>query len=174
MPTTETSAFNARVIPRVLTTEKLFRVYLAPGGLFFSRIGGPRIDPVAIHFGLVGLLIASLMAKGRDRKAEEKAAELDQLSLRDRLEDHGDNFREAFTDVAASRIDPPASFLNSTGKHYGRWVLEFQERKSLIMQFDSLDDMHIAFDELPKVLGDKHLNKVEWNDTKQKYVKKRA
>jgi hypothetical protein len=172
---TSTAAFNARALAQLLNPEKLYRVYFAPGGLFFIRVGGPKHDQMAIHFGLLGLLVSNLTMKGRMRKVEAKVAEMDAQSLRDRLEDHADNFSARFDNVTESRIDPTAAFsLSSPGKHYGRWVIDFEDRKKMTLQFDSLDDMHTAVAELPKALGAKHENRVEWNEAKRKYVKKRG
>ncbi|MDR3636022.1 MAG: hypothetical protein P4L84_19625 [Isosphaeraceae bacterium] len=175
MATTETTAFNARALAQLLSAEKLYRTYFAPGGLFFIRVGGPRHDQTAIHFGLIGLLISSLTMKGRMKKVEAKIAAMDQQTLRDRLEDHADNFSARFENIISSRIEPTATIsLKSPGKHFGRWFVDFEDRKKMLLQFDTLDDMHVAVAELPKVLGAKHENRVEWHDQKNKYVKKRA
>lgn len=174
MATPETTMFNARALARLLKAETLYRVYFAPGGLFFIRVGGPKHDQMAIHFGLVGMLVSSLTMKGRMKKVEAKMVEMDRQSLRDRLEDHPDNFTARFENIISSQIDPVAAFsLSSPGKHFGRWLLDVEDRKKMVMQFDSLDDMHIAVEELPKVLGDKHQNRVEWKESKRKYVKKK-
>lgn len=164
------AAFNARAVAGLFSAERLYRVYFAPGGLFFIRVGGARHDPVAIHFGLIGLLISQMTMKGRMRKVEEKMADMDQRSLRDRLEDHKDNFREPFAQIASSRIDP-AGFFTTQGSNCGRWTVKFQGRSKMTFQFDHVDDMRIAVSELPKALSEVHSNYVEWNDRKRKYVK---
>jgi hypothetical protein len=175
MSTRDTTAFNARSQAQFFAADRLFRVYLAPGGMFFIRIGGSRHDQVAIHFGLIGWIISNMTMKQREREAEERASELDQASLRDRLEDHKDNFREPYAEIISSVIQTSTSFLTGmSGQHFGRWTLDFENRKALKLQFDTLDDMRIAVRELPKVLGDVHINRVEWDDRKQKYVKSRT
>ena len=174
--TSTTATFNARALAQLLSAEKLYRVYFAPGGLFFIRVGGPRHDQMAIHFGLIGFLISNLTMKSRMRKVEAKIAEVDQLNLRDRLEDHKENFSARFDNIISSRIDATAAFAltRNVGKHYGRWQIDFEDRKKMVLQFDTLEDMHTAVAELPKVLGAKHENRVEFNEKKRKYVKKRA
>lgn len=174
MATQVADAFNARTLAQIFAADRLFRVYLAPGGMFFIRIGGPRHDQLAVHFGLVGWIISNMTMKHRQRAADERAADLDQASLRDRLEDHKDNFREPYSEIVSSVIQTGTSFLTGmSGQHAGRWTLEFENRKTMRLQFDTIDDMRIAVQELPKVLGDAHINRVEWNAKKQKYVKAR-
>lgn len=172
MATQTTTAFNARFFS-FWSEERLYRVYFAPGGMFFIRVGGPRHDQVARQFGLIGLLVSTLTMKGRMKKVQQKMADLDQSSLRERLEDHKHNFREPFTEVVSSTIEP-GSVWTGQGSNKGRWKLVFENRKKMSFQFDELDDITTAVEELPKVLGEKHTNRVEWSDKKKKYVKKRS
>ncbi len=172
MATQTTTAFNARFFA-IFSEERLYRVYFAPGGMFFIRVGGPRHDPVAMQFGLIGLLISSLTVKGRMKKAQQKMADMDQRSLRDRLEDHKHNFREPFTEIVSSTIEPPSWFAQR-GPQRGSWKVVFENRKKMTFRFDELDDMRAAVEELPKVLGEKHASHVEWSEKKNKYVKRRG
>ena len=165
-------AFDARAMARgLLKPECLYRVYLAPGGLFFIHIDGPRNDVVAWQFGLIGLLINSMGRKKRERQVEAKKADLDQRSLRDRLEDHRDNFSVKFDDFLSARIITRA-FL-SGGKHAGRWKVVLKDRGKITFEFDKVDDMKFAIAELAKPLGDRLAVEVDWNEKKRKYVKKR-
>jgi hypothetical protein len=174
MSTQTTTAFNARAAVGFFSEERLFRVYFAPGGLFFIRVGGARHDMLAVQFGLLGLLISNLTMKGRMKKVQEKMADMDQSSLRDRIEDHKDNFREPFTAIVSSTITPASMFLfTEQGGHKGRWKVAFENRRTMRFQFDTVEDMRTAVEELPKVLGEKHVNQVAWSDKKQRYVKKR-
>jgi hypothetical protein len=172
--TTASTACNARALPQLLSPGMLYRVYFASGGLFFIRVGGPRHDQAAIHVGLLGLLISSLTIKRRMRQVEAKIAEMDATTLRERLEDHNDNFTARFDQILSSRIDPVGAFtIRGTGKHHGRWQIDFEDRKKMSLPFDTLDDMRVAVAGLPRVLGPKHENRVAWDEARKKHVKKR-
>jgi hypothetical protein len=165
-----TVAFNARRMGSMLSPEVLYRVYFAPGGLFFIRVGGERGTSAYMRFGLIGLLVHAFQnPKG---KVEEKVSDLDQRSLKDRLEDHKANFRTAFSEIRSATIDPRAIFT-TTGKNCGRMVMKFEEHGKKTFEFEEIQAMKVAVDELPKVLGDRLKVNVEWNDKKKKFVKRR-
>jgi hypothetical protein len=163
-------AFNARARAKNFKPEMLYRVYIAPGGLFFIRVGGQRATAYAGAFGLLGFVIAKMAEKGEKRRTEARIEDLDQRSLKDRLEDHKHNFRVPFDDFLSSSIDK-ASFWTSTGANAGRWTIRTEGQGKMVLEFDDVDEMDVAVEELPKVLGEKQRINVEWNDRKRKFVK---
>src|SRR5690349_19762873 len=74
-------ALNVRNI-RPLSGDRKYRLYFRNGELFFIRTGGQdNINPVAIQFGLLGVLIAALFRRGE--KSPEQIAGLDQAHPKD-------------------------------------------------------------------------------------------
>ena len=71
------NAFNARYISN-LSLDRLYRVYIERGEMFFIRIGGQAgvAVGVAAQFGVVGALVLKSLKKRGDEKLALKISEL--------------------------------------------------------------------------------------------------
>ncbi|HEV3166584.1 MAG TPA: hypothetical protein VGZ22_21345, partial [Isosphaeraceae bacterium] len=110
-----TLAFNARRVATMGDTEAIFRIYIAAGGLFFIRVSGETNTTTAyLVGGVIGLMITRAMNSNK-KKVAAKINDMDQKSLRDRLEDSPSNFRVAFEEIENATLNAP-SFWNRQGK----------------------------------------------------------
>ena len=147
-------AFNARFIS-TFGLDRLYRVYLARGELFFIKIGGQGgLDhAVAAQFGLLGALVKSLLSQGSLAKQKQRLDQLDRLDPRSLLSRDKNNFRLSSAEVAESSIEP-ATKLPMHGPHVGVWKLRLRDGKTMTLQLDEPSEMEQALAVLPPLFGE--------------------
>ena len=162
--------FNARLVSN-FSPDRLYRVYVDRGEVFFIRIGGQggMAAGVAVHFGLLGILVMRALKKRADAKIAAKIAELDRQHPSGHLAAHTHNLHTATTAIETSSLEP-APLLGGHGQHVGRWRLKLREGKEMLFQFEMLEEMRTAHDVLP-TLGGAHVTNVAWDSAKQKFTK---
>lgn len=167
------NAFNARFISN-LSLDRLYRVYVERGEMFFIRIGGQSgvAVGVASQFGVVGALVLRSLKKRGDEKLAAKIADLDRQHPSSQLSAHKQNFHAASTAVEHSALEPAAT-IGAHGEHFGRWRLKIRDGKEMLLQFEALEDMKAAHGLLP-ALGSVHANNVVWDPAKNRFAKKVA
>ncbi len=165
----DTAAFNARAT-FTWEADRLYRVCIEDGALYFIRIGGQGgMNPaVAANFGLLGALVVGAAKSISERKRQERLAAQEQQRPQDLLSAHKHNFRLSPSDVMDSSIEPAASAL-SHGPNAGRWLLTQQDGKKWSLQFESVDDMQAALEVLPVLFGSRLRVNVQWNEKKKRF-----
>ena len=164
------TVFQARQICG-LTSDRLYRVYLENKRFYLVRIGGQHaggLDAVAIHFGLLGVLLAALL-KGKTMSPEEVSV-IDAVSPENLLARHKQNFSFNAAEVADSTLDPPSAWAGH-GPHFARWSVEFRDGAKRHLQLEKVEDVHSAMDALPAALGPLLRINVRWDEKAQKYCK---
>ena len=167
------NAFNARYISN-LSLDRLYRVYVERGEMFFIKIGGQAgvAVGVAAQFGVVGAMVLRSLKKRGDEKLALKISEQDRQHPSAHLSAHKHNFQTASTAVEHSSLEPPAT-IGAHGEHFGRWKLKLRDAKEMLFQFESLDDMRAAHALLP-FLGSAHVTNVVWDTAKNRFAKRVA
>ena len=84
----------------------------------------------------------------RLRRAELDADAFDPEFL---LSRHRHNLRVLPHEVREARILPPGPLIH--GPHVGRWHLSLSDRSRLRLQFETIEDLNLALEHLPGVLG---------------------
>jgi hypothetical protein len=164
------NAFNARAT-FALSADRLYRVYVKEGALYFIRIGGQGGLEMALvgGFGLLGGLAARAIKRRTDKGTKRKLLEMDQRPPQELLQVHKHNFRLYSNEVLESVIDPPAGFAGH-GPHVGRWqVTRVPDGKKTSLQFEQLEDMRTALALLPPLLGARLEVNVQWNEGKKRF-----
>ena len=146
--------FNARAV-FWLRSDCLYRVYCRRDAIRLIRIGGQRWG---LAYGLEsqggsigGALARRVRAREHEtlRRAELEADAFDAefLLSRDRH-----NLRILPHEVTEARILPPGSHVH--GPHVGRWHITLGDKSRLRLQFETIEDLALALEQLPGVLGD--------------------
>ncbi len=167
------NAFNARFVS-TFTPDRLYRVYIDRGEIFFIRIGGQggMALGVASQFGLLGGLVLQGLKKRGNEQLATKTSELDRQHPSSQLSAHKHNFHSAATAIQVSSLEP-AALIGSHGEHFGRWKLKLRGSKEMLFQLETLDDMRAASEILPR-LGGVHVSNVVWDSAKKKFAKRAA
>ncbi len=157
---TDSISFNARAVFR-FSPDRIYRVELRNGCLYFLRIGG-QFDTDRIRAGTppgAGLLPTVMMLAAS--KAISHKNEKAQLIARDPSRDpeelvgiHPDNFRLLPSEIKRATFHPKKWFP-SHGPHVGRLVIEQLDGKSQEYQFEQVTDLQAAIKHLPALPGDK-------------------
>lgn len=151
-------AFNARAV-FTWKLDRLYRVYVSTDELLFIRIGGQGGVQEGILGGLhgnaIGILfvpIIMLFTKLFEKKRRAKIETADKKDPRSLVYTHKHNFRATLTDFEDASIEPP-SRLAVHGFHAGRWKFTLRNKGKMNLQFETLHDMNVALEVLPKLLG---------------------
>ncbi len=99
------NAFNARFVS-TFTPDRLYRVYIDRGEIFFIRIGGQggMALGVASQFGLLGGLVLQGLKKRGNEQLATKTSELDRQHPSSQLSAHKHNFHSAATAIQVSSL----------------------------------------------------------------------
>ena len=164
------TAFNV-VANYTWKSDRLYRIYPDGRSLYFIYLGssGQTGQVVAVQFGLLGLLMMKLMAKGAKRKQQQAAGTRDQSTPEELLAEHKHNFKVSLDEIVDSTIEPRATFTASMNQ-VGRWLVTLRDRK-LKLEFTDLEHMNRALEHLPKLLPGRVRSNVEWNAKKKRYMK---
>jgi len=150
-------SFNARYIS-AFTPDRLYRIYLVGHDLCFIKIGGQGPS------GLFQYNAGDLTARERTRAAKADADDPRYLATA-----HKHNLLVAAGDIAASSIDPPPLF-GQHGPSFGRWRIRLKDGRKLTLQFEGLEDMLIAVQHLPAILGSCLTVNVEWDEHRPRFI----
>lgn len=172
--TTKAVGFNVRAL-FALKADRLYRVYATPEGLYLIRIGGQGgLDAANLILGAgggaLGGLLASALGLNKGAGPDKKAVSADEQGPQALMGHHKHDQLLRLEDIVESSIEPPAS-LPGHGPQAARWALVTGERK-WDLQFETNEDVMVALEHLPPVLGERLRVNIEWSPTKGKYVRK--
>ena len=157
--TVSAGSITARRIPDLGPNNRLFRVEFDHTVIRYVCIGGPR------KFGIPGL-IESWASSGN---------EYDLSKLLDRgIDRSGENFNVETADIVSSAIETTLLLSLLPGNLSCWWRLKLTKRRTLIFQFDTIDELTAAVKNLPKLIHEKHANRVRWNAKRRKFVSARV
>ena len=164
--------FNVRAL-FALKSDRLYRVYAMPDGLYLIRIGGQGgLDGQTLALGAgggaLGVLIGSLLGAGGRGGGDKKAAAADEQGPLTQLGHHKHDLRVRLDEILECSIEPP-SRMPSHGPQAARWLLTTRDEK-WNLQFETNEDVVIALDHLPRVLGSRLKISIVWSPTAGEYV----
>src|SRR4030095_14907523 len=117
---TNAAAFNARAV-FTWKSDRQYRVYVRGQELFFVRTGGQMSgELVARQFGLLGVLVWSLMKKSRQRKHAAMIEMLDKTPLNELVTKHKHSSRSHPMQLTEQVLEP-AGWFKSHGNYIARW-----------------------------------------------------
>ena len=168
--------FNVRAL-YALKPDRLYRVYAMPDGLYLIRIAGQgglegQALALGVGGGALGVLIGSLLGASAAGGANKTAASVDEMGPQTLLGHHKHDQRVRVDEIVECSIEPP-SRLPSHGPQAARWLLTTREQK-WNLQFETNEDVVIALDHLPPILGERLEVNIEWSPTAGKYVQKQS
>jgi hypothetical protein len=169
--------FNVAAHGSLGAPDTRYRVYPAPGGLFFVVVEHDSRTALTLIFGLIySVLIAKVVEFFNRSKRQKRIEELDATgTLRERMETSRYNFRVAHDEIVDSCIRKV--FLGFDPRYGGvraKWEILYSEgckyhRRDLF--FTSNVALAAALPVVESTLGDRHQTLVEWNEAKRKFVK---
>lgn len=173
--------FHARAT-YALKSNQYYRVYLKPPDLLFMQAGpGPAghvATGAAIHGGAIGGLVGGLIAHRMQKKTETRLKKLDDADwdgLLAMIEENKKNFQEDVSDVVEASIDPKSiwhQIAYSSPNHVGLLRIRFRDRGKMKLEFLAIEDMRLAVEQLPGILGEALTVNVVWNEAKKRFVAK--
>ena len=134
--------------------DRLYRVYCQSGAIRFIRIGG---QSWGLAYGLEsqGGSIGGALAKRARAREEEKLRraefEADAFDPEFLLSRHRHNLRVLSHEVTEARILPPGPLVH--GPHVARWHITVGGNSGLRLQFETIQHLGLALEQLPAVLG---------------------
>ncbi len=164
-------AFTARLIS-MLSLDRVYRVYLTDGAVFFIRIGGQGgfARGIAAQFGALGALFLRATQKRSQADRMRKLEKLDMTHPSAHLSAHKHNFTVPVSEFEESVLQPPPA-LGGHGQHHGRWVFKLRGQKPMTLQLETLEEMQAAYEILPNFLGGRHKTRVVWHAGKSMFIK---
>jgi hypothetical protein len=160
--------------------NRFYRIYLRPDGLLFVQAGpgpGDNIAQAGMAGGAVGGLIGGLVAQRMQKKTAARQQVLDQASDADLarlIAEDKHSFEAPAADLWDVGIDPPSVWhatLHSSPHHTGLLRLRHRDRGKMTIELLNADDMRVAVEGLPAVLGPVVTVNVVWDRTKNRYVR---
>lgn len=167
-----TPSFDARYIS---SSDNIYRVYRQGSDLYFINLGGvsATAKAITVHFGLLGMLIQSMLKKRAKRQTDVLIQRLQTEDLESLLRENKTNFKIYVPEISEATIEPP-SFFAMHGKQAGSWNFKMRDGKKFRFEFENNDTMKAALDLLPGLLTGTLRVNAEWNQTKKKYQKNKA
>ncbi|HKY32463.1 MAG TPA: hypothetical protein VJV23_08010 [Candidatus Polarisedimenticolia bacterium] len=164
------NAFHARFIS-TWTPDRLYRVYIDRGEIFFIRVGGQAgfAEGAALQLGLLGGFILRAIRRRNAARRAARAEELDRQHPSAHLSAHKHNIHAAVSAVESSSLEPPAA-LGAHGEHFGRWKLTLRGSKPMLLQLETIEDMTAAHQALAG-LGAAHVSKVAYDPASGRFAK---
>src|SRR5258706_7068065 len=106
LTTTTAAAFSARAV-FTWKGDRHYRVYMRGQELFFVRMAGQMTGQLVAHqFGLLGMLVWSLMKKSRERKRAAMIEMLDKTPLDELVTQHKHSFKVHPMQLAEQTLEP--------------------------------------------------------------------
>jgi len=162
--------------------NRLYRVYVRPDELIFIWAGDPvqtaeSARAAGVHHGVLGVLIASLIAKAVDstKKNAARKETLDSTPLEDLVRDDKRNIRaliREFDEVKIGPRSPRHATMWGDQSHQAVLILRHRTLGKYRIGLASVEDVRVAVAELPRVFGSICDIGIEWSDREQKFVKK--
>ena len=169
-------SFNARAC-YTLAADRIYRVELRDGFLYFLRVGGQFDVDRGIHQpGGPGkipavMILAAGEALFRTHKKEELLARDPSREPEELLGMHPHNFKLAPADISRATLLPKKWFVALFRTHFGRLIIEHIDGKRQEYHFESLDDLRTASAHLPALLKNKLDMRIHWDGNKGRFIK---
>jgi hypothetical protein len=162
-------AFNAR-LHFTWKGDHLFRVYPKGATLYFIRVGASKQQRAVIgaQFGLLGALLVYFANKRAKKKTEQTLNAIAGTDPQELMGSHKLNFMLPISQVASAEITA-GSFWS--GSRIGRFRIVDMTGKKRGLAFEDVDNMKLAVEKLPPVLGKRLVVNAEWDERKQKFRK---
>ena len=172
--------FNASRMAFWNNNRHVYRVYVLPNEMLFLKLGSGFRDPgsAAAMGGAVGGGIAGLMAGRKLKQIEEKRQQLDAAppeELRRIAREDKGSFSATADELSDLRLDAPSGFwglMLSGATQTGLLCFTHAKHGKYTLELVAMEDMKKAFDALPQHFGNRIAVNVQWDDRKQKFVKK--
>ena len=149
-----TAPFNARAV-FAFRSDRLYRVYCRSDAIRLIRIGGQSwglAHGLEAQGGSIGGALARRVRTREQEKLRRAELEADAFDAEFLLSRDRHNLRILSHEVTEARILPPGSSIH--GPHVARWHVALAGKSRLRMQFETLQDLALALEQLPGVLGD--------------------
>ena len=163
--------------------NRLYRIYVRPDELVAVWAGSGMEGIAGAHggagqFGLIGALIGLLIAKALDpsKKNATRKEILDTTPLEQLRGDDPRNLRAPIDGFEEVRIGPRSGWHAANySDHDHKALLTFRHKTFGKFQLGiaSVEDVKIAIEELPRVLGEVCRIEIEWCEYELKYVKRK-
>jgi len=162
--------FEAKDVSR--NADCLYRVYAQSGEFYFICLGGlgQTAQALTVHFGLLGLLIGSVLKKRAKKQAEAVLQRAEGQDLETLLRENKKNFKVYIPEITDAVVEPPA-FFAMHGTQAGRWNFKLRDGKKFRFEFETTGAMQTAMNLLPRLLNATLRVNVEWNEPKKKFQK---
>lgn len=172
----DSTNFVARSV-HVIASDRIYRVDLRNGSLYFLRIGGQfNVDRGLGQPPMPGKAAAVMILSAgeglfRKHKEVELLARDSSQDPEDLLRIHPHNFKLLPGDIRKASFLPKKWFLSLFRPHYGRLILELQDGNRREFHFENAEDIQTALTCLPGLLVDRIDCKIAWDQESQKVVK---
>ncbi len=156
--------------------QTLFRVYAAPGAFFFIKVAS-MANPTTYYAvgGLIGMYLAQQANAKRKPKDEAYCAQLDQLSIKERVDSDAANFRIPYPRIAESKITLISGLFGPPKIAKAFWKLNYEDdngktlKRALIINGNN--QLLAAVETIGKRLPGLHQDQVGWSEERQRFVK---
>ena len=167
------ATFNAK-LTSATASDRLYRVYLKRDDVFFVLLEaglGASPETLTVHFGLLGMLIGSMMKKRAKKKRESTIQRIDNLHPEQLLAEHKHNFKLHSSEIKEAVIEPRALFTLH-GQQVGRLKFFLRDGRKMNFEFQNNDEMTAALNVLQRFLDSSLKVNVEWDEKKKRFKKK--
>src|SRR4051812_28001198 len=167
------NVFHARGVISAWKGDRLFRVYVHDGKFFFIKVGGSKQQSAAMgaQFGLIGALVAMWLRKREEKKTAQKINEIFTVPPEHLIGQEKESFVVDQGVLTGMSIEP-GTFWNSA--KWGRWRFHDAKGKKRVFTFEDAASVQSALRHLPEACGANLAINAEWDDAKEKLVKKRS
>ena len=165
-------------------SNRLYRIYVRPDELVAIWAGSGMEGMAGAHagaaaHGLIGALLGALIAKALDPSKKNAARKevLDATPLEELVGDHPKNLRAPIDEFEEVRIGPRSEWHARNYSDHRHQALLYLRHRSLgkyRLGIASVEDVRVALEELPRVLGEVCRIEIEWSDRDKKFVKRTA
>jgi hypothetical protein len=153
--------------------DRLFRIYVKDGRLYFIKVGGSRNQQAAIgaQFGLLGILLGYWLQKRDQKKTDQLLSDIHAVAPEQLL--GGDKANCVFEQRELSEICiEPASIWG--GAKCGRLFFRDPRGRKRRFILEDVANAQAALQHLSEALGGQLTINAVWDERKQKFVKKPA
>ena len=147
--------FNALAVSWI-RPDRLYRIYCTNDALRFVRIRRQSLA-LALARGLeaqagpVGESLSRRLHDREQKRLREAEAEADSFDPEFLISTHKHNFRLLIHEVTGAHIFPAG--LPIHGPHFARLHLRFRRKERIRLQFQTSQDVRVAMESLPRLLG---------------------
>jgi hypothetical protein len=165
--------FHSRGVLNGWKGDRLFRIYVKDGRLYFIKVGGSRNQQAAMgaQLGLLGILLGYWLQKRDQKKTDQLLSDIHAVAPEQLMGVDKENrvfeFRE-LTDIA---IEPASVW---SGAKCGRVIFRDPRGKKRGFILEDVANAQAALQHLSEALGGQLKVNAVWDERKQKFVKKPA